>query len=193
MNLAERDPDTLATVSAEHALSFADAPIAELRDRIDLAFRYTVSWASAAGDYAAGADGVNFAYRIDAMQTSLRQLYALMPLSDTFPGKDAKAAYENVSQQYAQLYRDLVFSADTLPQPTLLEYAASFGQALIDAPVAAITGAMEKIANGAAKALGGTAGAIWSALWPWLLVAGGAGAVWLFRAPLLRALGKVTK
>jgi hypothetical protein len=194
LNLIERDPDALADVNAEHALGTANStPIEELRPRIDLAFRFTVSWSAAAGDYAAGKDGVPFSYRIDEMQRKLQQLYALLPLSDVFPGKDAVAAYNAVSAQYAQLYRDLVFSVETLPQPTLLENAAGFGQALIDAPVAAVTGGMEKVADGVARLLGGTVGAVWSALWPWLLIAGGVGAAWLFRAPLGRALGKVTK
>jgi hypothetical protein len=39
--------------------------------------------------------------------------------------------------------------------------------------------------------LGNTAAALWTNLWPWLLLAGGAGLVYLFRAPLARALGKV--
>jgi hypothetical protein len=193
VNLFERDPDTLANVSAESALSFADEPVDVLRDRIDLAFRYTVSWAKAAGDYATGPDGLPFSVRIDQMQSALQGLYALLPLSDVFPTKDAKAAYEKVSAQYAQLYRDLVFSADTLPDPTLIEVASSLAAALVDAPVAAITAGMEKVAGGAAKLLGGTAGALWSALWPWLLVAGAAGAIYVFRARIGRAVGKVAK
>jgi hypothetical protein len=192
LNLVSRDADSLADVSAESALGFADAtPIVELRERIDRAFRYTVSWSSAAGD-ATDRSGAPFKARIDNVQWALRGLYGLMPLSDTFAGKDAVAAYNQVSALYAQLYRDLATSADTLPQPALLETVAGIGKAMIDAPVAAATGAMEQLANGVARLLGGTAGALWSALWPWLLLAGGAGAIWLFRAPLGRALGKVT-
>lgn len=190
MNLLTRDPDALLDVTAESALSFADAPSLELRERIDRAFRYTVSWSAAAGS-ALDRNGAPFAKRIDNTQSALKGLYALIPPDSVFPGDDAKAAYERVSAEYAQLYRDLVFSADTLPEPALLERLAGFGQSLFDAPSAALTGIAETASNAVARALGGTAAAIWSALWPWLLVAGAAGAIYVFRAPLGRALGKV--
>ncbi len=190
MSLTQRDPDTLGDVTAESALSFADEPVLILRQRLDRAFRYTVSWSAAAGD-ALDRDGVSFSSRIDDVQLAIKVMYTLIPPDSVFIGKDAKAAYERLSAGYAQLYRDLVFSAETLPQPALLEKLAGLGQALLDAPTAAITGAAESISNAIARVLGGTAAALWSNLWPWLLLAGAAGGVWIFRAPLARAVGKV--
>lgn len=188
--------------AVESVLSFADEPIEVLRDRVLQAMRYTFSWSRAVGEgagvlgAAGGAPGALAAaawqQRIAGMQAALRELLVMMPLSDRFAGRDAVAAYERVSQGFAQLYRELVLSAATLPRPDLLDQLGDLGSAVFQAPAAAITTVAEQASNAIARALGGTAGAIWSALWPWLLVAGGVGLIYLFRAPAGRALAKVT-
>lgn len=190
MNLLERDPDAFGDVSAESVLSIADEPVDVLRQRIQLALRYTFSWMDAAGD-ASDRDGVPFSKRISDVQTALFVLLDLIPAGSVFIGKDAKAAYERVSRGYAELYRDVVFSADTLPQPSLIEVLGDLGTAAFKAPVAAAKTAAQMIADSIRQLLGNTAAALWTNLWPWLLLAGGAGLVYLFRAPLARALGKV--
>lgn len=193
--------DGFAT-SVESTLGIADEPTAELRDRVTNALRYTLSWLGALTPGALGAldvvagntdpvELIAFRGRITDMQTALRGLLDMLPLSDVFAGKDAKAAYERVSQGFAQLYRDLALSRSTLPRPELLEQLGDLGAGIFRAPAAAITTVAEEAAGAIAKALGGTAGALWSNLWPWLLVAGGVGLVYVFRAPLGRALGKV--
>lgn len=186
----------------ESTLSFADAPVAELRERLIRALRYTFSWSSAVGgggnllEVASGGpspiDAAIWQTRIDDVQKALRFVLASMPLSDVFATTEAKGAYEHVSEGFAQLYRDLALSRSTLPRPDLLEQLGDLGKALFDAPAAAITAAAETASNAIARALGGTAAAIWSALWPWLIVAGVAGTVYVFRAPLLRAVSKVS-
>jgi hypothetical protein len=188
--------------AVESTLSFADEPVAELRDRVVRALGYTFSWLKAVGagnnvlEVAAGAAGpveaAAWQIKIRSLQSSLRELLVMLPLSDTFATKDAKAAYERASGAFAEMYRQLVLSASTLPQPELLDSVADLGTALFQAPAAAITTVAEQASNAIARALGGTAGAIWSALWPWLLVAAVGGVVYVFRAPAARALGKVT-
>lgn len=187
--------------NVESTLGLADAPVLELRDRISAALRYTFSWSKALSpgsgvvlNVAAGAydpiAAAEFGKRISDMQDALRALYSLLPPDLVFVGNPQKTAYESVSAAFAQLYRDLALSADTLPRPELLQQLGDLGSAALNAPAAAATTLAQEIANALARLLGGTAGAIWAALWPWLLVAGGAGVVYVFRAPLGRALGK---
>jgi hypothetical protein len=191
LSLTQRDPDTLADASVEHTLGPADGSALELRDRILLALRYTASWGRAAGN-AVDNDGRAFADRIGDIEEALYGLLTLIPADSVFPGKDAAAAYERTSQAFAQLYRDLTFSAATLPDASLLDQAGSLLRAVVDAPSSALTMAAEATSNAVARALGGTAAAVWSALWPWLLLAGGVGVAYVFRAPLARALKKVS-
>lgn len=183
----------------ESTLGIADAPSLELRDRIITALRYTFSWAKAVDDGIAN-QVLNAAdpevlqelqNRVSDMQHALRGLLSAIPADGVFPGNDAKASYEQTSSAFAQLYRDLVFNAATLPQPSLLQQLGGIASGFLDAPVAAVTAAAETASNAIARALGGTAGAIWSALWPYLLIAGAVGVIYVFRAPLGRALGKV--
>lgn len=189
--------------SVESLLSFADGtPISELRDRLTTALRYTFSWqqavipsATVALDVAGGSydpvAAAGFLSRISDMQAALGALLNLMPPSDVFPGKDVVAQYNTVSAAWAQLYRDLSTSLTGYPQRPLLDQLGDLGHALIDAPVAAARTVAQEAANGIARLLGNTAGAIWAALWPWLLVAAAVGVVYVFRRPLGRAVGKV--
>jgi hypothetical protein len=179
--------------AAESTLSFADAPVAELRERVLRALRYTFSWADAVASNADPLDMIpsDFEVRVSQMQDALRALLNLLPPSDIFPGKDAVAVYEHTSESFAQLYRDLSTSLEGLPARPLLDELGDLGKAVFQAPAAAITAVAESATNAIARALGGTAAALWSNLWPWLLVAGGVGIVYVFRAPLGRVVAKV--
>ena len=189
--------------SVESTLSFADEPNAVLRARITQALRYTFSWQEALQESASspayiigdptGEEIDPLITRVADMQTRLSQLLDLVPLSDVFPGKDAAAAYERTSADFAQLYRDLSLSLATLPQRALLDQLGDLGSAALRAPVAAGKAIAEQIAQAIRELLGNTAAAIWSALWPVILIGGAVGVGYLFRAPLARALGKVTK
>lgn len=198
-------PAPTFSASAESVLGFADGElISDLRERLLLALRYSFSWLRAVapnsgavlntvtGSYDPIA-AVAFAARIHDMQTTLRALLDMMPPSDLFPGNDAVAGYKAASAAWAQLYRDLALSLTAMPQRDLLDQVGDLGQAMLDAPVAAISTIAESASNAIARTLGNTAGAIWSNLWPWLLVAGALGLAYVFKGPLLRAVGKVAK
>src|SRR5262252_4442613 len=101
INLISNDVDAteIYASSVESVLSFADEPIATLRDRVTLALRYSFSWLDAlnpgvgvALDVATGSYdpivAAGFIARVRDMQTALRALLDLMPPSDIFPGKD---------------------------------------------------------------------------------------------------------
>jgi hypothetical protein len=191
--------DSLGAAGVESTLSFADAPVPELRDRIVLALRYTISWSDAVGGggvIAAALGGTGpleaqaWQARIGDVQQALRGLLVMIPPDGEFAGKDAKAAYERTSAAFAQLYRDLTLSSATLPRPELLYQLGELGAALFKFPAVAATTLAEQASNAIAGILGGTTAAIWSALWPWLIVAGAGAGVWYFRAPLLRLFAK---
>lgn len=197
--------DALGAAGVESTLGFADEPVLTLRDRLTLALRYLASWSSAVksslnpidpAGVTGGASVLDVAVwlgRIDNMRAALLQLLAAMPPDSVFAGVDTAAAYNNASATFAQMYRELSLSMASLPSRGLLDQAADLGTAVFQAPAAAITGIAEQLSNGIARALGGTAAAIFSALWPWLLAAGGAAGVWYFRAPIVRLLAKGTK
>lgn len=191
--------DSLGASGVESTLGFADELVPELRDRVVKALRYTMSWSDAVGGggmLAAALGGTGPAEaqawqaRIVILQDQLRELLVMMPPDSQFPGKDAVAAYEAASAAFAQLYRDLSLSSASLPRPDLLDQVGDLGAALFKFPAVAATTLAEQASNAIASILGGTTAAIWSALWPWLLVAGGAAGVWYFRAPLLRLFAK---
>lgn len=186
----------------ESTLGLADAPVLELRDRIYTALGYTFSWSAALKpgsgvvlNVATGAydpiAAAQLAARVSDMQDTLRALYNELTPDMQFLGRDQVSAYESISAAFAQLYRDLTLSASSLPRPDLLDQVGDIGSAFFDAPAAAITALAEKASNGIARTLGGATAAIWSALWPWILIAGIVGVVYVFRAPLGRAVGKV--
>ncbi len=187
----------------ESTLSFADAPSLELRERLFKAQGYTLSWLKAIAFNSSPLSLVlaeatipalaDFYTRIVSLRLQLANLVDGIPPDGVFPGKDAAAAYEATSKTFAQLYRDLAFNRATLPSPDLLERVTELSSAVFQAPAAAITTLAEQAANAISKALGGTAAAIWRNLWPWLLLAGAGGVVYVFRAPLMRAFGKVAK
>jgi hypothetical protein len=188
--------------TAESVLSFADEPVPVLRDRIALALRYTFSW-----DKALSEARTSLAYgtsdplltdlrpleaRVSAMQQALRGLLDMIPADGEFVGRDQKAAYEATSAAWTQLYTDLSLSLATLPQRPLLDQLGDLGAAFFRAPAAAAVTLAEQIAKMLRDLLGGAAAALWSNLWPWLLVAGGVGLVYVFRAPLARVVSKVS-
>lgn len=188
--------------SVESTLGFADEPVPELRDRLILAMRYTFSWqkalSEAAGSLQYGASdpllqGVHpLEARVAAMQAALSGLLDAIPPDGQFVSVDQKQAYEATSATFAQLYRDLATSLATLPQLPLIDQLGQLGAGVFKAPAAAVKTLAEQIAQMLRDILGGTIAAIWSNLWPYLLIAAGAGLVWLFRVPLLAAARKVT-
>lgn len=190
LGLSDPVDETAFASSVESTLSLADEPIETLHKRIAQAFRYCASWFDAVKGSGHEAE---WGKRIADVMNELTATLAIMPLLDVFPGNQAKASYQQASADFAQLYRDLALSADTLPKRALLDQLGDIPTALFQAPTAAAKWIAEQAAQTIGNVLGNTVAAIWRNLWPFLLVAGGAGVVWLFRAPLGRALGKVTK
>ncbi len=154
-----------------------------LRDRLALSTRYIANWyrATKGSD-----DQATWYQRIDTERAKVEAAYNELIKSENayFPGRTAKALYQDAANDWPQLWRDLKLSADTLSEPSLLDTAADFGTTLLHTPSAIIS----DIGNEVGKAIGGAAGNLWRQAWPWLLVAGVGVTVYYFRAPISAAL-----
>lgn len=187
----------------ESTLGIADEPVDVLRERLLLAMRYTFSWQKALSDAVVSpayqvsdlalAQPLALGGRVSAMQDALAGLLDAMPLSDRFPRKDAAALYETTSATFAQLYRDLALSLATLPQLPLLDQLGDLGSAVFKAPGAVAKTLAEQVAGGVRDLLGGTIAALWSRLWPFILLGAAGGVVYVFRAPIGRAIGRAAQ
>lgn len=169
----------------ESLLGVAEGETAqELRNRLDLALRYIANWYRATDD----SEGkVIWWVRIDQTRALVEEAFRLCNPADIFPGRDGVAAYNAASASFAELWRALTLSADTLPRRDLIDIAADYFDAVVETP-GYLT---KKITNTITEGIGGALGAALGNLWPWLLLAGAAWAIWTFRAPLSRAIGKV--
>lgn len=96
----------------ENVLGLADDTAQELQNRIAGAVRYALAW---------GRDGHQgaLAARIDDMVQTLSDLNAKLE-GKVFPGISETGAYNNVSRTWTQLYSDVSFATDNLPQPASL-------------------------------------------------------------------------
>ncbi len=156
-----------------------------LRGRLALATRYLANWYRATK----GSENQAVWYqRIDALRAKVERAYAELckPANVTFGGRGAMALYASAAADWPQLWRDLTLSADTLPEPSLLDKAASF----IDAPFKILPA----LADDLGAAVGGAAGnllrQIWVNTYPFLIGGVIIGGVWYFRAPLLALMPK---
>jgi|SRR5262245_15189473 len=199
-------PEIIYAASVESTLGFADAPVDELRDRLLRAQRYTFSWLKAVASSVSAIDPTGLltgnasvfdaagaASKIRAMQSTLSAVLDMMPPSDIYPGKSDVAAYEAASHEFAELYRELISSMAGYPARPLLDELGDLPEAFIRAPFAAAKTAMEELAQQLKELLGATFAAVWSKLWPFLLLGGAVGLVYVFRAPIGRAVGKVAE
>lgn len=156
----------------------------DVRDRLALASRYLANWyrATKGSD-----DQATWWQRIDDQRRKVEDAYELASASgnELFLGTAARAAYVDAAAGWPQLWRDLKLSADTLPEPSLLDQAAS----LASAPFAMLP----TLGNELGKAIGGALGSLVRQLFPYILVAGAAGVVYVFRAPIMAVVAKVTK
>jgi hypothetical protein len=163
----------------------ADEDAQTLRDRLALATRYLANWYKATKDSAGQAV---WWQRIDAERTKVEAAYSELAKQENtyFAGRIAKAYYMDAAAGWPQLWRDLKLSADTLPDPSLLDSAADLLTTIAHTPSAAIA----DVGNEIGKAIGGSLGNLWRQAWPWLLVAGGVGVVYMLRKPLALAASK---
>lgn len=147
-------------------------PIGDTRTRLDLALRYISNWYKATD----GSDNKAIWWaKIDDVRAKVEAAFTAMDPAKVFPGKDELAAYHDAQLGFADLYRQLQFSVDTLPKPDLLDLAADFFDTLAETPGIILTTVVDKVTKGIGQA---TKEAIVN-LWPVLLVVGVAGGGYL--------------
>lgn len=148
-----------------------------LRDRAGLALLYLANWYKATK----GSDNQNLWWgQIDQVRAKVEHAFRLVDPRTIFPGNTAKAAYTDASNAFVALWRKLTLSADTLPQPSLIDRAASVLGAFAEAPLVLVP----QITNAVTKAIGGSLGAALGNLWPYLALGGAGLLVWTFRDAL---------
>jgi hypothetical protein len=160
------------------------APAQELRDRLSRATLFLANWYKATAD---SADKAIWWHDIDAVRAKVEAAYKLLsaPEAAIFPSKKENAAYDEAANAYASLYTRLNLSTDVNIHTDLISSAASLFEAIASAPAAAVS----YIGNEAGKAIGGAAGNFLRQAW-WVIVIGGVAAgVYVFRKPILKALG----
>jgi hypothetical protein len=165
-----------------------------LRDRLALSTRYLANWYRATESSAAKTisgrppDQAVWWAKIDLVRRKIELAYQdlLNPLSQYFAGPVAKADYQDASNAWAQLYRELLLSVETI-DASLIDVAADFGDMLAHSPALLVA----SVGNEAGKAIGGALGLFLAKTWPYLVGAGVLFTIYIFRVPLVRAVGKV--
>jgi hypothetical protein len=146
--------------------------ITDTRTRLDLALRYISNWYRATD----GSDNQSIWWvKIDGVRAKVEAAFTAMDPAKVFPGKDELAVYSDAQLAFADLYRQLQFSSDTLPKPGLLDLAADFVDALAETPGIILTTVVDKVSKGIGDA---TKKAITN-LWPILAVVAVAGGGYL--------------
>lgn len=174
----------------ESLLGIPDGAMAqELRDRLDVALRFLANWYKATKG---SADQAIWWLKIDQVRAKVEAAYKSFTPADLWLRDSAVALYNEAAAAFPPLWRELTFSADTLPSPSLLDYPAAYLDAVIETPGYLI----HKIGKSLGDGIGGALGALTEKLWPYLLVAGVVAGVYVFRAPLLalaKGAGKAVK
>ena len=167
-------------LGASSVLGYASGdPSADLHDRLDLALRYIANWYTATH----GSTNQDLWWaKIDQVRAKVETAEQQITSSDVFPSTSELNLYNDASQAYAGLYEELYSSADTLPQPALIDQAADLLSTIAETPGYLVT----KAAGLVGHAINDSAKAFFLASWPVLLVAGVA--VFVFRKPLAKAL-----
>jgi hypothetical protein len=173
--------DQLA-LGAESLLGVPDGEDAStLHDRLDLALRYIANWYKATDD---STNRVIWWAQIDQVRAKVEAAEKAIDPAALFPGTKEVNLYNDAALAFPGLWRALTLSADTLPQPGLLDIAADFFETALQTPGYIVT----KVASAAGAALGQSAKDFVYQAWPLLALAGVAGVVYFFRAPIARAL-----
>ena len=170
----------------ESLLGTSDGELAQdLRDRLALSTRYLTNW------YRATDGSENKAVwwqKIDTVRAKVERAYAdLLEASNaSFAGVRARGDYDDASAAWAQLWRELELSADTIDS-SLIYSIADWADTVAHAPgLLAI-----QVGNELGKAAGGALGAFLAQTWPYLAGAGALGLIYVFRRPLVALAGKV--
>lgn len=150
----------------ESLLQDAEAtPITDTRSRLNLALRYLANWYRATE----GSDEQSVWWvKIDDVRAKVEAAFVAMDPAKVFPGVDELATYHDAQLAFADLWRQLTFSIDTLPRPDLITQAADFVDTLVHMPGTILTTTVDIVTKAAGDA---TKKAITN-LWPVLLVAG---------------------
>lgn len=164
-----------------------------LRDRLALSTRYLANWYKATsatlGPYGASAQTQAVWWqKIDSVHQKVQDTYneLLQPLNLYFLSPQAKADYNAASSAWAELWRELELSTDTV-DISLIDQVASFADTLIEAPSLILP----SISNSLGKAIGGTIGAFLAQTWPYLAGAGLLYGIYVFRRPLVAIIGRI--
>jgi hypothetical protein len=167
-------------LSKENFLGISDGLTgAEMRERLALSTQYIANWYKATED----SDNKDVWWqKIDALRAKVESTYAELqqPANQYFAGRKEKADYDEASAAWAQLWRELILSTDTI-DISLLDQLADFGTTLINAPGLLVP----RLAESVGKALGDSASRFFTQAWPFLLAAGALGVVYIFRRPLV--------
>jgi hypothetical protein len=157
------------------------------RDRLVLATRYLANW------YAATKDSDNKAIwwqKIDDLRTRVEAAYAVLSKPENtgpFPHPEAKAAYQVAALAWPGLWREITLSGEVNIHFDLIDQAADLLTTIAHTPGAIV----RDIGNEVGKAVGGAAGNLLRWTWPYLILAGALGTVYIFRAPILKWASKV--
>lgn len=160
----------------------------DARDVLALASRYLANWYKATKG---SEDQDVWWQRIDTERAKVELAYKLASQEDStyFLTRAAKAAYTDAAHDWPQLWRDLKLSADTLPEPSLIDEVAS----IVTAPFSILP----TLGNEVGKAVGGAVGNLVRQVFPYVLLTGGIIVVYTFREPILlglkKAAGALTK
>jgi hypothetical protein len=178
---------TNATTSGpEGLLGYADDLDAQtMRDRLALATRYLANWYAATK----GSDNQDVWWaRIDQLRAEVEGSYSEMSqdANTYFAGKTAIANYNQASNDWNSLYNDITLSIDA-SQLSVINALPDLPSAILQAPGVILP----QIGNELGKIIGGTLGQFLRQTWPYLIVAGAVGLVYVFRGPLSKLAGKV--
>lgn len=177
MNLFSSEAPDLG---ASSVLGIGDGELAgDLHSRLDLALQYVANWYRATK----GADNQDLWWaKIDQVRSKVEAAERQITAAEVFPTAAQVGLYNDASKSYAELYTDLYTSADTLPEPALIDQAAGLFTTIVETPSTFIT----YLAGVVGKGAGDAAKQFFLGAWPVLLVAGVA--VVVFRKPIAKAL-----
>lgn len=178
MGLFSTDTPSLGTGGG--VLGRADGELSgDLHDRLDVGLTYIANWYKATKG---SANQDTWWTKIDQVRAKVETAERTITSDDVFPSSSEVALYNGASDAYAGLYMELYTSYDTLPQPALIDQAADLASTIAEFPSYVVT----KAAGLVGQTLGDSTKALFIGAWPFLLVAGIVGGVYLFRKPLGR-------
>lgn len=158
---------------------------ADAREKLALATRYLANW------YKATSDSDNKAVwyqKIDTLRNKVESLYTELTADDNpFLSPSEVTEYNGVSANWAELWRDLNFSTDTI-DVSLINQAADLATTIIKAPTVAIPNLMEALG----KLVNDSVGKFMAQAYPVILLIGGVAVVYVFRKPLATLASKVS-